>query len=63
MLLCLCVLSQIMFSLLLKQCTILRQKKNGNVGEMTLKLDMSKAYDRIEWDCLEKIMIEMGFHT
>ena len=28
---------------------------------MAVKLDTSKAYDRIEWGCLEKIMIKMGF--
>lgn len=28
---------------------------------MTIKLDMSKAYDRMEWGCLEKIMLKMGF--
>lgn len=33
-------------------------KKRGN---MAIKLDMSKAYDRIDWDYLQKIMMKMGF--
>ena len=28
---------------------------------MTLKLDISKAYDQVEWACLDKIMEKLGF--
>ena len=41
----------------------LNQKRSGRIGEMVLKLDMSKAFDHVEWDCLKQIMLKMGFNN
>jgi len=37
-------------------------KRKGKVGEVALKIDISKAYDRVEWEYAKRVMRRMGFH-
>ena len=39
----------------------LKHKRGGNDSFMAAKLDISKAFDRVEWIFVEKFMRKMGF--
>ncbi|KAL0376653.1 UNVERIFIED_CONTAM: LINE-1 retrotransposable element O protein [Sesamum calycinum] len=39
----------------------LNTKTKGGQGYMVLKLDVSKAYDKVEWAFLKQVMLKLGF--
>ncbi|CAL1410909.1 unnamed protein product [Linum trigynum] len=40
----------------------MEQKKKGKSGWMAAKLDITKAYDRVDWSFLEAVMTKLGFN-
>ena len=41
----------------------LKRKRSGRVGQAALKVDMLKAYDHIECDFLQGMMVRLGFNA
>ena len=39
----------------------MRNKRSGKKGQMAVNLDISKAYDRMEWSFLRQMMLKLRF--
>jgi hypothetical protein len=51
-------------ALLAFECTHAIQRTNGRTGDFcAYKLDLLKAYDRVDWSFLKQVMKKLGFHS
>jgi len=41
----------------------MKTKMRATNGCVVLKLDINKAYDRMDWDHLKEVMIKMSFNN
>jgi hypothetical protein len=46
----------------IKVIHFMKTKARGNDKYVALKLDISKAYDKIDWDYMKEVMTKMGFY-